>query len=335
MRPAPRRSLLTPAVTLLASVGLHAGGALAQAAQPAAPPAPAPTAQANAGAPAEGQAPTPAAPSAESAQAHLRAALEHFRASRYEQAVQEFELAYRAAPSADLLFNIGRAYEQMSRYSEAASYYERYLRDRIDAPDRSELEGRIRTLRDLAERRRQQSLRQAGPAQVHLEVPQRGAALFLNDRPFGVGPLDRVVELEENTYAVRATMPGMQEWRANLRVRSGDRLLLAPRLLPAASYRTVRGATHIASIIVGSLGIAGIGVGAGFGIRAVTQDRTASPCGAMGNNSCGRLDSAAIADVSFGLGAGLLLTGAILWFVENAAARTERIEGSGQSTPGQ
>lgn len=97
---------------------------------------------------------------------------EHFSARRYRDAIHAFELAYAMWPAPDLLFNIGRAYEELGDAASAVSYFERYLRDAINAPDAAEVRARVA----LLERRLEQ-------AEAHREKGRRRGALRLVGTP--------------------------------------------------------------------------------------------------------------------------------------------------------
>src|ERR1700755_155611 len=67
------------------------------------------------------------------AQEHFVLGMNFFRAHDFREALREFQLAAALAPTAEVWFNIGRSYEELGEYAQAASALERYLRDRVDA----------------------------------------------------------------------------------------------------------------------------------------------------------------------------------------------------------
>ncbi len=71
---------------------------------------------------------------AQRARERFQAGMEHFEAHRYRDAIHEFELAASLVPSADIWFNIARAWEELREFEPAIEYYQRYLRDRVDPP---------------------------------------------------------------------------------------------------------------------------------------------------------------------------------------------------------
>lgn len=73
-----------------------------------------------------------------------------FRAGDYETAIARFEEAYALQPVPNLLYNIGRAYEQMEMWDEAIAHFERF----ITAPDveseaREHAMQRVQSLREI------------------------------------------------------------------------------------------------------------------------------------------------------------------------------------------
>jgi hypothetical protein len=258
------------------------------------------------------------------AQEHLSRALEHFRARRYVDAIHEFELANRAAPSADIWYNIARSHELLSHYDDAVEYYRRYLRDKVDPPDRADVERRIAELQRLAEQQRAAARRQVATGRIRFEITTPGVTLFLNDRQVGRSPAVEALTVEPGTYAVRAIAPGMQEWRGSVRARRGETVtaFIAPQ--PATEYRTISGG-HLASYILGAAGLAAVGTGIGFGVSALSRSVCTGNLETGVADPCDRRDTATIADVSFGVGAGLLLTAAIVYFIEAGSSRTERV----------
>ena len=74
------------------------------------------------------------------ARERFQAGREHFQGHRYREAVRDFELAASLYPSAEISFNIALCYEQLQEYDAAIQYMQRYLREKVDPPDRPEVE---------------------------------------------------------------------------------------------------------------------------------------------------------------------------------------------------
>jgi tetratricopeptide (TPR) repeat protein len=55
-------------------------------------------------------------------------ALEHYQLGEYRLALEHFQDAYRAEPSAELLFDMGQCYRNLGEDELALDYFERYVR---------------------------------------------------------------------------------------------------------------------------------------------------------------------------------------------------------------
>jgi tetratricopeptide (TPR) repeat protein len=80
------------------------------------------------------------------ARLHFATGRDAFSRGDFATAVTEFERAYALSRRAQLLYNIGTTYERLHRWEEARSALQRYLDAVTDAPDRGEVEGRIRII---------------------------------------------------------------------------------------------------------------------------------------------------------------------------------------------
>jgi tetratricopeptide (TPR) repeat protein len=69
-----------------------------------------------------------------------------FADGRYEDALERFEAAYEMSPRPMLLFNIGNTADRLRREERAVEAYRGYLDALPEAPNRAEVEARIRIL---------------------------------------------------------------------------------------------------------------------------------------------------------------------------------------------
>lgn len=67
--------------------------------------------------------------------AHFDKAVAHWFQGRYEDAISEYEKAYRATRSPAHIYNIARGYSRLNRHREAADYYRRFLDETKPGPD--------------------------------------------------------------------------------------------------------------------------------------------------------------------------------------------------------
>jgi hypothetical protein len=255
----------------------------------------------------------------EEAQRRVTAAMAAFRAHDYTTAIHEFELAWRAAPNPDLWYNLARARELSGDSGGAIGDYQRYLRDKVDPPDRAEVERHIRELQSLADLQAAARRRQAEGSRIRFHVEgggDRAARWFLDGREvpaagdgLGVAP---------GEHAVRYEAPAMQEWTARVRVREGETatVFAAPAL--ATRYAT-RPTPHVASLALGGLGAVALGVAGYLAVRAASTD-----C-----NGCEeRVTASNRSDILLGVGAGLAVGAVVAYFIERATGRTERVAAS-------
>ena len=87
--------------------------------------------------------------SIEEAKAHAARAKVHYDLGEYEKAADEYILVYRIRPLPALLYNIAQSYRQAGQYDKARQFYESYLREAKDAPNRDAIERAIREIDDL------------------------------------------------------------------------------------------------------------------------------------------------------------------------------------------
>jgi hypothetical protein len=275
------------------------------------------------------QAPAPVPEDAErmaQARARFQSGQHQFEQRRYREAIRDFELAASLYPSAEIAFNIGLCYEQLQEYDPAIQYMQRYLREKVDPPDRPEVEARIAEMQRLREIVRQQRGRRG--SQGLLRVVSTGPALAV--RIDGGRALRSPISDPQpvgTSSTLVAEAPGMQRFVARVGAHPGEVSTAMVRLQPETRYRTQRGG-RLWTWIVGGLAVAtaGAGVVVGLGAQADSSDaqREDDPVRAA------RLydDAADKADAADALYGGALLVGlgaVVLWFVEGASSETERV----------
>src|SRR5215470_5761080 len=73
--------------------------------------------------------PEPKTPEQKEADRHFKAGVALFKDARFAEALAEFERAYEIAPHPLVLYNIAGCHRELSHYSEAVTYYGRFLAD--------------------------------------------------------------------------------------------------------------------------------------------------------------------------------------------------------------
>ena len=158
------------------------------------------------------------------AQAAYRAGVEHFKAKRFEDAVREFNKAYRLDPNPVLVFNMARAFEELKQYEAAIEFYRRYLTMAPDAPDRQTVEDSLRTLEILKGKTAIQ------PVLLSVVSTPDGAAVFVDGRQVGVTPLK--VEVAPGPHFIAVERAGFLRSSEELTLEAGKpierKLVLVP-----------------------------------------------------------------------------------------------------------
>lgn len=115
----------------------------------------------------------------------------------FQEAIVEFQEAYRVKPHPNVLYNIGQAYERLLQYQDAVLWFERYQREGGSAaPYRVVVANRLRVLRGL-------------PARIHVEcVPQGTASLVDPDGVVERAPTPAEFRVKAGRYALRVTKDG-------------------------------------------------------------------------------------------------------------------------------
>lgn len=249
------------------------------------------------------------------ARRHFLAGLEHFEAHRYRDAIQSFQLAAQLVPSADLWFNIARGHEELSEYEPAIEYYQRYLRDRVDPPDRDRVEAHIEQLRRRASEDRERQRLRPTTGLLRLAANRDGAEVRLNGQAVDPTPWEEPRELEHGRHQLSVVRSGYLPFRSEVSVEPGVTTAAYADLVPETRYRAVQD-DRIFTWIAWGLGAAAIGTSIGLGVEAVSN---------WGNDLGSAATWAAYSDGLLAAGIGMGVLGLVLWFVEGRTVRTERI----------
>jgi tetratricopeptide (TPR) repeat protein len=265
----------------------------------------------------------PAGSRVEEGQRLLAEGLRLFARFQYGEAILAFQRAYAATPTPALWYNIGLARLRLAQYDAASQDFQRYLRDRPDAPDREEVARLIEEATRDAERQRNALQRHALEATLRVDTPALNAVITVDDRPWTARGSAAVVTPGE--HRVRVTAPGHQDWLALVRARAGEASLVLAQPQPLTRYRSIP-AGHGLSLAIAVTAGGALAVGGYFGLRALSA-------GCVGCDD--QRDLALRADVLFGVGLGLALSAVVVYFVERGRGRTERVLPVGQNAPGQ
>jgi tetratricopeptide (TPR) repeat protein len=243
--------------------------------------------------------------------------MEHFEARRFREAIRSFNMASEQVPSADLWFNVARAHEELSEYEPAIEHYRRYLRDRVDPPDRESIEQHIAALTERAEAARQARRRAPTTGTLRVTTNREGADVSVDDRGVGEAPLAAPLTLPPGRHRLSVRRDGYMPFEAEVDVQAGVTTAAYADLQPATEYRSTRGG-RLFTWIAGGLSVAALGTSIYFGAKAARRQNDMDYDGAT--------DAAEVSDWLLG-GAIVLAVGAVvLYFVEGSSVGTERVE---------
>jgi hypothetical protein len=207
-----------------------------------------------------------------SARQHFDAAMAHYRARRYRDAIHEFELSIAKVPSADVWFNIGRAHEQLGEFRLAVESYRHYLRDRVNAPDAAELGAHIEDLTRNAEAAATSLQRKANLGALAIDADQPGALVLLDGGRLGLSPVDRILEVSPGPHRLEASRAGYVPFRARIEVQPGALSAAYVDLQPLTRYGQ-RPTSSLWTWIVLGASAAALGTSGAFGVLALMDQQ--------------------------------------------------------------
>ena len=248
-----------------------------------------------------------------SATQHFDTGMVHYRARRFRDAIREFELAASTVPSADLWFNIARAHEQLSDWGDAAEFYRKYLRDRVDPQDRAAVEEHIAALEERAEAERMARRQAPTTGSLRIESTFSGANLRMDGSDVGHTPIAEPLSTTPGSHALDLRATNRIPARAQANVTAGLTSTAFLEVPPMTRYRSIRG-KRLWTWIAGGVALATLGTAAVLEIEANRGDHGGHTTGAM-----------RAADYTLGAGIVLAVTSIILYFVEGRSVGTERI----------
>jgi tetratricopeptide (TPR) repeat protein len=131
------------------------------------------------------------------AKARFQAGAQAYREARYKDAIDLFLQANRLDPHAELVYNVGQAYEKLGDVPNALRSYREYLRLAPSAGDRATVETSIRNL--------EARLREKGLQQVTVFSSPAGATLLLDQKSVGQTPWTGEIAPGRHVLVLRAT----------------------------------------------------------------------------------------------------------------------------------
>jgi hypothetical protein len=255
------------------------------------------------------------ADAARRAREQFEAGVRAFQARDFRAAIQAFQVAAELVPSADLWFNIARAHEELGEWEQSIDYYQRYLRDRVDPPDRSQVTAHIAELQERAEAARAARLSAATTGTLGIRVDVDGATVRLDDREIGRSPLSEELTLPPGRHELRVRRDGYLPFRSDVGVEPGLRTAAYVDLQPETRFRAIT-ADRIFTWVAWGLGAVALGFTIGLGVEATSRQST---------DITSAREWGSYSDYTLAAAIGLGAIGLVLWFVEGRAVGTETI----------
>jgi hypothetical protein len=177
---------------------------------------------------AEGQ----AAPNRKEAGAHYQRAVGLFKEGDYGAALAEFRAAYDAAPSFEVLYNLGLTERRLFKYGQAVKTLNRYLEEggkKVPKDRRESVESELQQIRALT-------------STVTVTVEGKAARLSVDGELVGTTPLAEPVLLGPGKHVFKAERDGEapDEQSVDLISGSARSVSLSPRAKPQENHEPVQ-----------------------------------------------------------------------------------------------
>ena len=169
------------------------------------------------------------------ARAHYESGQQFYEQGRYDEAIGEYETAYRLKPHPNVLYNIAQAHERLLEYGRSVEWFERYLAEAPpDAEFRVIVQNRLRVLRGLPARISVTTI----PEHVHARVEGGGKRIEI-DTP-------GLFKVPAGDYEIVLEQPGWESERHAVHAELGQPYFYQYRLKrstsPVAIFSRPRGA---------------------------------------------------------------------------------------------
>jgi hypothetical protein len=189
---------------------------------------------------------------------------------RYSEALVSYRRAFDEAPSAALLYNMGRAQEKLGHYAEALRSLQAF-----DASAPAEVKARVPGLGAIMTRL------WSRVAAVMVQSSVHGATVFVRGEPRGVTPLARAIPLDAGPTLIEVRAEGYAPYARNVVLTEGKFMSMDAVLIrssSSASLTTTTGASASSAEPVTSkwwfwTGV-GLAVATGAGITVALLNRS-------------------------------------------------------------
>ena len=164
------------------------------------------------------------------AKAHYEKAQQLYATGSYDEAIVEYNEAYRLKPHPNVLYNIAQAYERLLDYAQSVVWFERYLAEAPkDAVERPVVENRLRILRNL-------------PARISVTtIPEHVHAAIVDGNGGGRQEADTpvVFKVPAGPYTIELAQPGWEPETHDVAVEIGQPYFYQYRLKRSTSQVSI------------------------------------------------------------------------------------------------
>lgn len=270
---------------------------------------------------------------------------------RFAEACAKFEASQVLDPGIGTQFNLGDCYEQVGRLASAWIQF-------VDVAAAARATGQ--ETRESVARKRAAAIE---PRLLRLRIVVRsqtpGLVIARDGRVVPEAHWGTPVPIDPADYTILATAPGFEPLERRIEARGEGRVIdvSLPHLIevvpvsPCGPVCRSRRARTVAGWAVGAVGLAGVGVGIGFGVAAIDKKRAAEPFCPPQENGCydeglalrnEARDAANISTVAVVVGASAALAGLTLFLTswpwepetETAWQLAPVVDGAMGATPG-
>lgn len=185
---------------------------------------------------------------ADDAQAHFDKGNAAFEAEKYDEALTEYQAAWKLTKSHDLAYMLGRTETELGKLREAAEHYT-YAKTHFPLAGDDELRKNVDVaLADV----------KTHIATIRLKSTTKGVSITLDGVKVDDSALQSELFLDPGKHVVEASAPGHRSTRRQLDLKAGDDEQVTVNLTP----ETVSPRNPLPGYVMGGVGLVGIVVGA-------------------------------------------------------------------------
>ena len=252
-------------------------------------------------------------------------------AGKIAEACPKFEASYKLDPALGALLNLASCHELQGRIGTAWAEYK-------DAEEQAERAGDKKRLA-FAKKRAAALEARVPRLEIVAANPPAGLVVTRDGQPLGAGALGTMLPVDPGVHTVEVRAPGRAAWKRKIELLAGERqtidvpvlatvetpaepapvAVVAPPVAAPLSPPPSSSGAKTAGLVLGGVGVAGLAVGAVFGLLTGSAASSARPhcpndaCDATGLADVDRAKTDAwVSDVGFVAGGAALVAGVVL-----------------------